>query len=72
MGNIAFSERFGSAYPAVLQAVAAVNDAQFAAASAMDAQDTAAYATDPIAAVEAMTAFQVSNGQKVFSQVCRE
>ena len=69
VGNIAFSEHFASAYPAVLAAVAAVDAEQAAAAAAAEAAFVAQYATDPLGAVEAITQFSVANGQRVFEQV---
>jgi len=63
VGNIAFSERYGTARASIIAAVDAAQDDMLAAAARLETDFVALYATDPAAAVELMTTFVVDTGE---------
>lgn len=63
VGNIAFSERYGTARASIIAAVDAAQADMRAAAARMETDFVALYAVDPAAAVELMTTFVVETGE---------
>lgn len=66
VGNIAFSERYQSAHPMVVQRTLALDATLWTAAAQQETAFVARYATDPAGAIAAMTDFVDHTGQAAF------
>ena len=68
VGNIAFSERYATAYPMVLDKVDALQAAVFEAVARTDADVVALWPVDAAAAIELATTFGEQTGQGMIAQ----
>jgi dipeptidase len=68
VGNVAFSERYSTAYPDIVAQVDAHQARMIDAAAAMEKDFAALWAVDPAAAVELMTRFGETNGMDMFQR----
>jgi dipeptidase len=68
VGNMAFSERYGSARSLVLQRVEEVQARLFAQAKSAETDFVALYPVDPVGAIEQITQFSESTGQALVEE----
>jgi hypothetical protein len=68
VGNIAFSERYGSARSLVLEKVEEVQATLFAKAKSAETDFVTLYPVDPVGAVEQITEFSESTGQALVEE----
>jgi hypothetical protein len=71
VGNVAFSERYATAYPMVIAAASDVQARAFDAVLRVDADVVALFPVDPAAAIELATTFSVNAGDEMLAEWTR-